>query len=43
MFVMMERGVIADTTDDLTTLLGREPGTFEQYVVRVAATGVWRA
>lgn len=42
MFVMMERGVIAATTDGLATLLGRAPRTFEDYVVRVAAAGAWR-
>ncbi|MGW2330324.1 NAD(P)H-binding protein [Streptomyces sp. NPDC001700] len=42
MFVMMERGLIAGTTDDLATLLGRAPRTFEDYVVRVAAAGAWR-
>ncbi|EFL27897.1 hypothetical conserved protein [Streptomyces himastatinicus ATCC 53653] len=39
MFVMMERGLIAATTDDLATLLGRAPRTFEDYVVRAAAAG----
>ncbi|RNG34544.1 NAD(P)H-binding protein [Streptomyces botrytidirepellens] len=41
MFVMMERGLIAATTDDLATLLGRAPRTFEDYVVRAAAAGAW--
>lgn len=41
MFVMMERGLIAETTDDLATLLGRAPRTFEDYVVRAAAAGAW--
>ncbi|MGR3934095.1 NAD(P)H-binding protein [Streptomyces sp. BRA346] len=41
MFVMMERGLIAETTDDLATLLGRPPRTFEDYVVRAAAAGAW--
>ncbi|MFB8201095.1 NmrA family NAD(P)-binding protein [Kitasatospora purpeofusca] len=42
MFVMMERGLIAATTDDLATVLGRAPRTFEEYVVRAAAAGAWR-
>ncbi|WP_063726601.1 NAD(P)H-binding protein [Streptomyces sp. RTd22] len=41
MFVMMERGLIAATTDDLAALLGRAPRTFEDYVVRAAAAGAW--
>ncbi|WP_199443463.1 NAD(P)H-binding protein [Umezawaea beigongshangensis] len=42
MFVMMERGLLATATDDLATVLGREPRTFEDYVVRAAAAGVWQ-
>jgi uncharacterized protein YbjT (DUF2867 family) len=42
MFVMMERGPIAATTDDLATVLGRAPRTFEDYAVRTAAAGAWR-
>ncbi|MCL7378228.1 NAD(P)H-binding protein [Streptomyces sp. 35G-GA-8] len=42
MFVLMERGLIAATTDDLATLLGRAPRTFEEYVARTAAAGAWR-
>ncbi|MEU1946872.1 NAD(P)H-binding protein [Streptomyces sp. NPDC059474] len=41
MFVMMERGLLAGTTDDLATVLGRAPRTFEDYVVRAAAAGTW--
>ncbi|MCP2163671.1 NAD(P)H-binding protein [Goodfellowiella coeruleoviolacea] len=41
MFVLMERGLLATTTDDLATLLGRAPRTFEDYVVRAAAAGAW--
>ncbi|MCW0214306.1 MAG: NAD(P)H-binding protein [Pseudonocardia sp.] len=41
MFVLMDSGVIAGTTDDVAALLGRPPRTFEDYVVRVAAAGVW--
>jgi uncharacterized protein YbjT (DUF2867 family) len=42
MFVMMERGVIATTTDGVATVLGRAPRSFEEYVVRAAAAGAWR-
>jgi uncharacterized protein YbjT (DUF2867 family) len=42
MFVLMERGLLATPTDDLATLLGRAPRTFEDYVARVAAAGAWR-
>jgi uncharacterized protein YbjT (DUF2867 family) len=42
MFVLMERGLLAATTDDLATVLGRAPRTFEEYVVRTAAAGAWR-
>ncbi|MFI0771872.1 NAD(P)H-binding protein [Streptomyces sp. NPDC021218] len=41
MFVLMERGLLAGTTDDLATVLGRAPRTFEDYVVRAAAAGTW--
>ncbi|MBO0678705.1 NAD(P)H-binding protein [Mycolicibacterium sp. S2-37] len=41
MFAVMERGLLADTTDGVETVLGRAPQTFEEYVARVAATGVW--
>ncbi|WP_433556556.1 NAD(P)H-binding protein [Pseudonocardia xinjiangensis] len=42
MFVLMERGLIAATTEDLATVLGRAPRTFEDYVVRTAAAGACR-
>ncbi|MEV6819226.1 NAD(P)H-binding protein [Nocardiopsis dassonvillei] len=42
MFVLMERGVIAETTDGVATVLGRAPRTFEDYVVRAAAAGAWQ-
>ncbi len=43
MFVMMRRGLIATTTtDDVATVLGRAPRTFEDYVVRTAAAGAWQ-
>ncbi|OZM74594.1 NAD(P)-dependent oxidoreductase [Amycolatopsis antarctica] len=41
MFVLMERGLIAATTDDLAAVLKRAPRTFEDYVVRAAAAGAW--
>ncbi|CAJ1587490.1 NAD(P)H-binding protein [[Mycobacterium] wendilense] len=44
MFVMMTRGLstgTASTTDEVAAVLGRSPRTFEDYVVRTAATGVW--
>lgn len=41
MFVLMERGLIAEPTDGVATVLGREPRPFEDYVLRTAATGVW--
>ncbi|GGP83808.1 NAD(P)H-binding protein [Saccharothrix coeruleofusca] len=41
MFVLMARGLLATTTDDLATVLGRPPRTFEDYVVRTAASGAW--
>ncbi|MFC9602512.1 NAD(P)H-binding protein [Streptomyces niveus] len=41
MFTLMERGLLAGTTDDLAAVLGRTPRTFENYVVRAAAAGAW--
>jgi uncharacterized protein YbjT (DUF2867 family) len=41
MFVLMERGLLATTTDGVVTVLGRAPRTFEDYVVRVAGAGAW--
>jgi uncharacterized protein YbjT (DUF2867 family) len=41
MFVLMERGVLAGTTDDVAAVLGRAPRAFEDYVVRAAAAGAW--
>ncbi|GHH42702.1 NAD(P)H-binding protein [Lentzea cavernae] len=41
MFVLMERGLLASTTDDLAAVVGRPPRTFEDYVVRTAAAGAW--
>ncbi|WAP56136.1 NAD(P)H-binding protein [Streptomyces sp. S465] len=42
MFVLLERGVTAWTTDDVVTVLGRAPRTFEDFVLRAAAAGAWR-
>ncbi|WP_163750764.1 NAD(P)H-binding protein [Mycolicibacterium helvum] len=41
MFLLMERGVLAATTDGVSSLLGRPPRAFEDYVVRLAAAGAW--
>ncbi|MGW0160145.1 NAD(P)H-binding protein [Mycobacterium sp. NPDC003323] len=41
MFTLMAGGGIADTTDGVATVLGREPRTFEEYVARAAAAGAW--
>ncbi|MCG8918876.1 NAD(P)H-binding protein [Actinokineospora sp. PR83] len=42
MFVLMESGVIAETADGVTDVLGRAPRTFEDYAVRAAAAGAWQ-
>ena len=42
MFMLMERGLFAATTDGVATVLGRAPRTFEDYVVRTAASGAWQ-
>ncbi|CAN3131668.1 Putative nucleoside-diphosphate sugar epimerase [Mycobacterium sp. smrl_JER01] len=41
MYDIMERGLIADTTAEIDALLGRPARTFEDYVLRTAALGVW--
>ena len=41
MFVLMERGLLAEPTDGVETVLGRSPRAFEEYVVRAAAAGAW--
>lgn len=41
MFVVLERGDLAGTTDGIATVLGRAPRTFEDYVLRTAAAGAW--
>jgi len=38
---LMESGLIAETTEDLSAVLGKEPRTFEDHVVRAAAAGAW--
>ncbi|MFF8675321.1 NAD(P)H-binding protein [Streptomyces sp. NPDC015242] len=42
MFVLLERGATAWTTDDVATVLGRAPRTFEDFVLRAAAAEAWR-
>ncbi|GHE23985.1 NAD(P)H-binding protein [Streptomyces capillispiralis] len=42
MFVLLERGAAAWTTDDVATVLGRAPRTFEDFVLRAAAAEAWR-
>ncbi|MET0191132.1 MAG: NAD(P)H-binding protein [Pseudonocardia sediminis] len=42
MYEVIERGVITGTADGVETVLGRAPRTFEDYVLRTAAAGVWR-
>lgn len=41
MFVMMDGGPLATTTDGVASVLGRPPRTFEDYVLRTAAHGAW--
>ncbi|MFE2942031.1 NAD(P)H-binding protein [Streptomyces sp. NPDC059255] len=41
MFALMARGPFAGTTDDLATVPGRTPRTFEEYAVRTAPAGAW--
>ena len=41
LYGLIGRGLLADTTDGIATLLGRQPRPFEEYVVRTAATGAW--
>ena len=42
MFVLMERGLLAEPTGDVESVLGRPARTFEDYVLRAAAAGAWR-
>lgn len=41
MFVLMDGGPLATTTDGVSSVLGRPPRSFEDYVLRTAAAGVW--
>ena len=41
MFVLMDDGPIATTTDGVASVLGRGARTFEDYVLRTAVTGAW--
>ena len=41
MYALMERGTIAETADGVEAVLGRQPRTFEDYVLRLAAMGLW--
>lgn len=41
MFVMMEKALLNTTTDAVAEVLGRPARTFEDYVLRTAAKGVW--
>ena len=41
MFVLMQGGSLATTTDTVASVLGRPPRSFQDYVLRTAATGVW--
>jgi uncharacterized protein YbjT (DUF2867 family) len=42
MFVLLERGTAARTTDDVATVLGRAPRTFEDFVLRATAAKAWQ-
>ncbi|MFD8902809.1 NAD(P)H-binding protein [Streptomyces ardesiacus] len=42
MFVLLERGVTAWTTNDVATVLGRAPRTFEDFVLRATAAKAWQ-
>ncbi|MFC9287204.1 NAD(P)H-binding protein [Streptomyces sp. NPDC057052] len=42
MFVLLECGVAAWTSDDVATVLGRAPRTFEDFVLRATAAQAWR-
>ncbi|MGE2835421.1 NAD(P)H-binding protein [Mycobacterium sp. SMC-4] len=41
MFVLMGRAQLSETTNDVARVLGRPARTFEDYVLRTAATGAW--
>ncbi|MFC9219788.1 NAD(P)H-binding protein [Streptomyces hygroscopicus] len=42
MFVLLERGTAAWTTDDVATVLARAPRTFEDFVLRATAAKAWQ-
>ncbi|MGE9694917.1 MULTISPECIES: NAD(P)H-binding protein [unclassified Streptomyces] len=42
MFLLLERGVTAWTTNDVATVLGRAPRTFEDFVLRATAAKAWQ-
>ncbi|MFF7859186.1 NAD(P)H-binding protein [Streptomyces sp. NPDC007904] len=42
MFMLLEHEVAAWTTDDVATVLGRAPRTFEDLVLRATAAEAWR-
>lgn len=41
MFTLMADGGIADPSEGVVTVLGRQPHSFEEYVARAAAAGAW--
>jgi uncharacterized protein YbjT (DUF2867 family) len=42
MFVLLERGATAWTTNDVANVLGHAPRTFEDFVLRATAAEVWQ-
>ncbi|CAL9331712.1 hypothetical protein SUDANB106_00087 [Streptomyces sp. enrichment culture] len=42
MFVLLERGTAAWTSDDVATVLGCAPRTFEDFTLRATAAEAWR-
>ncbi|WP_410540112.1 NAD(P)H-binding protein [Streptomyces sp. KL2] len=42
MFVLLERGTAAWTSDDVATVLGCAPRTFEDFALRATAAEAWR-
>ncbi|MGB3481832.1 MAG: NAD(P)H-binding protein [Mycobacterium sp.] len=41
MFALMEQGLINSPSSGVAEVLGRDPRTFEDYVLRTAAAGAW--
>lgn len=41
MFALHRAGHLAEATDDVQRVLGRDPASFEDYAVRTAASGAW--